>query len=58
MVEKRDLKIGSSVGHKKSLQKEKAMTSYQAPLQNRRLPKGFVCFPVDSESCELQEPGG
>ncbi|KAI0498855.1 hypothetical protein KFK09_019751 [Dendrobium nobile] len=53
----------------KSLPKEKVMTSYQASLQNLRLPKGFVYVPVDSlqkdgsaahdsESCERQEPGG
>lgn len=54
----------------KSLEKEKVMTSYQASLQNQKLPKGFVYVPADSlqkdasatahdsESCELQEPGG
>ncbi|KAK8941180.1 hypothetical protein KSP39_PZI010222 [Platanthera zijinensis] len=54
----------------KSLEKEMVMTSYQASLQNQRLPKGFVYVPVgslqkdasatahDSESCELPEPGG
>lgn len=54
----------------KSLEKEMVMTSYQASLQNQRLPKGFVYVPVgslqkdassaahDSESCEVQEPGG